>query len=69
MTGTLPAYRHGGLARLVKLASIRWLARHGVTAPFTDNDTENRDMLALNEHLGYRPLVVIQLWIRDGPGS
>jgi GNAT superfamily N-acetyltransferase len=65
MTGTLPAYRHRGLARLVKLASIRWLAEHGVTALFTDNDTENRDMLALNEHLGFRPLTVFALWARE----
>jgi GNAT superfamily N-acetyltransferase len=67
MTGTLPAFRHQGLARLVKLASIRWLAEHGVTRLFTDNDTENRDMLALNEHLGFRPLTVFALWSRPGP--
>ncbi len=65
MTGTLPAYRHQGLARLVKLASIHWLAAHGVTALFTDNDTENRDMLALNEHLGFQPLTVFALWDRE----
>lgn len=69
MTGTLRAYRHRGLARLVKLASIQWLAGHGVTALFTDNDTENHDMLALNEHLGYRPLLVIQEWTRSDPGA
>lgn len=64
MTGTLPAYRHRGLARLVKLASIRWLSEHGVTTLFTDNDTENGDMLTLNEHLGFRPLIQYQLWAR-----
>jgi GNAT superfamily N-acetyltransferase len=70
MTGTLPAYRHQGLARLVKLASIGWLAEHAVTTLFTDNDTANTDMLALNEHLGYRPLTVWSLWVRDGsPGA
>ncbi len=70
MTGTLPAYRHQGLARLVKLASIAWLAEHGTTALFTDNDTENRDMLALNEHLGFRPLTVFALWAREAsPGA
>jgi GNAT superfamily N-acetyltransferase len=67
MTGTLAACRHQGLARLVKLASIRWLAEHGVTALFTDNDTENRDMLALNEHLGFRPLAVFAMWAREAP--
>lgn len=65
MTGTLPAYRHQGLARLVKLASIRWLADHGVTTLFTDNDTANTDMLALNEHLGFRPLTVWEFWVRE----
>jgi GNAT superfamily N-acetyltransferase len=67
MTGTLRAYRHQGLARLVKLASMAWLAQHGVTALFTDNDTENRDMLALNEHLGFQPLTVFALWAREAP--
>jgi GNAT superfamily N-acetyltransferase len=76
MTGTLPAYRHQGLARLVKLASLRWLAEHGVTTLFTDNDTANVDMLALNDHLGFRPLTVWEFWVRDersasaaGPGA
>lgn len=66
MTGTLPEYRHRGLARLVKLASIAWLAAHGVTALYTDNDTENHDMLGLNERLGFRPLTVFELWAREG---
>jgi GNAT superfamily N-acetyltransferase len=65
MTGTLPEYRHRGLAHLVKLASIAWLADHGVTALFADNDTQNRDMLLLNEHLGFRPLTVFELWARN----
>jgi GNAT superfamily N-acetyltransferase len=72
MTGTLPAYRHRGLARLVKLSSIGWLAEHGVTVLLTDNDAENRDMLALNEQLGYRPLTVFEIWTRDetsGPAA
>lgn len=67
LTGTLPAYRHRGLAHLVKLATLRWLAVHGVTTLFTDNDTENRDMLALNADLGYRPLAVFELWKREAP--
>ena len=64
MTGTRRQYRHRGLARLVKLASIAWLAENGVTALYTDNDAENRDMLALNEHLGFQPLTVFDLWAR-----
>jgi GNAT superfamily N-acetyltransferase len=69
LTGTLPTYRHRGLARLAKLASLAWLADHGVTVVYTDNDSTNGDMLALNEHLGFRPLVVIELWARDGFGA
>ena len=67
MTGTLPAYRHQSLARMVKLASLAWLAEHGVTRLFTDNDIANRDMLALNEHLGFRPLTVFTMWAREAP--
>ena len=54
-TGTLRAYRRRGLARLAKLAAIRWAAQNGITALSTGNDATNADMLALNEHLGYRP--------------
>ncbi len=65
LTGTLPAYRHRGLARVVKLASLSWLAEHGVAVVYTDNDSTNADILALNEHLGFRPLPGIQLWARN----
>lgn len=65
LTGTLPAYRHRGLARLVKLASLDWLAEHGVGIVYTDNDSTNADILALNEHLGFRPLDGIELWARN----
>jgi len=54
MTGTLRDYRRRGLARLVKMATIRWAAENGITAIYTGNDSTNADMLALNEHLGYR---------------
>lgn len=54
MTGTLREYRRRGLARLAKLATIRWAAESGITKLLTSNDSANSDMLALNEHLGYR---------------
>jgi GNAT superfamily N-acetyltransferase len=57
MTGTAPAFRRRGLARLVKLASIRWAAEAGIRSFSTSNDSENAAMLALNRELGYRPLV------------
>jgi GNAT superfamily N-acetyltransferase len=67
LTGTLATERHRGLAHLLKLASARWLAEHGVTALYTDNDSTNADMIALNEHLGFEPLLVFDLWLRRNP--
>jgi GNAT superfamily N-acetyltransferase len=58
MTGTAPEFRRRGLARLAKEATIRWAAEAGIRTILTSNDTTNADMLALNEHLGYRPTVV-----------
>jgi GNAT superfamily N-acetyltransferase len=57
MTGTAPEFRRRGLARLAKEATIRWAAEAGVRTIVTSNDTTNADMLALNEHLGYRPTI------------
>jgi len=57
MTGTAQAFRRRGLARLVKLASIRCAADAGIRAISTGNDDENAGMLALNRELGYRPLL------------
>jgi GNAT superfamily N-acetyltransferase len=58
MTGTAPQYRRRGLARLAKEATIAWAADAGIRTILTSNDTANADMLALNEHLGYRPTVL-----------
>ena len=60
MTGTARDYRQRGLARLAKLATIRWAAENGVTALLTENDAANRAMLALNERLGYKPTRTLQ---------
>lgn len=53
-TGTARAFRHRGLARLVKLSALRWAAENGIRSIGTANDSTNRDILALNRHLGYR---------------
>lgn len=58
MTGTHPEFRRRGLARLAKEATIAWAAEAGIRTISTSNDTTNADMLALNEHLGYRPTVL-----------
>jgi GNAT superfamily N-acetyltransferase len=54
MTGTHPDFRRRGLARLAKEQCIRWAAEAGLHTLHTSNETTNADMLALNEHLGYR---------------
>ena len=54
MTGTLPEFRGRGLARLAKLAGIRWARDAGLRELATDNDGENAAMLGLNRSLGYR---------------
>ena len=55
-TATLPALRGRGLARLAKLATIRWAAATGIREIKTENDADNAPMLALNRRLGYRRL-------------
>ena len=64
MTGTLREHRHRGLARLAKLATMRWAVGHGIRRIATGNDSTNRDMLALNQHLGYLPLPDFEVFAR-----
>lgn len=54
MTGTIPAYRGRGLAKLVKAVALRRCAAAGITSAYTSNDDENGPMLAVNNWLGYR---------------
>ena len=54
MTGTVPAYRGRGLAKLVKSVALRRAAAAGITSAYTSNDDENGPMLAINNWLGYR---------------
>lgn len=54
MTGTIPAYRGRGLAKLVKSVALRRAAAAGITSAYTSNDDENGAMLAINNWLGYR---------------
>lgn len=65
MTGTLPAFRRRGLARLAKLATIRWAARNGVATIVTGNDEENAAMLALNGSLGYLLVAERTFYVRE----
>jgi RimJ/RimL family protein N-acetyltransferase len=63
-TGTALAHRRRGLATLAKLATIRWAVEHGVESILADNSELNVAMLAINQRLGYRPLVARRRWVR-----
>jgi RimJ/RimL family protein N-acetyltransferase len=52
-TCTDPPYRGRGIARAVKLQSLGQAVELGVSAVYTDNDSENAPMLHINERLGY----------------
>ncbi len=64
LTGTARAYRRRGLARLAKLAVLRWCAEQGIERLATGNDGENTGMLAINDELGFRPDVVETEWAK-----
>jgi mycothiol synthase len=59
-TATVAAYRRHGLARAVKLESLRRLrADHPeITVVSTSNAEENAAMRGLNEQIGFRPTLV-----------
>jgi GNAT superfamily N-acetyltransferase len=65
MTGTLRCFRRRGLARLVKLAAIRWAKEQGFGAMLTGNAELNTAMLNLNETLGYRLLARETHFVRE----
>ena len=52
-TGVLAAHRNQGIARALKLATLRQAIALGIEAVETDNDSENAPILHLNEELGY----------------
>ena len=65
-TGTLPEYRGRGLARLVKLAVVRRLNELGVSRLLAYNHDENAAMLAVNDRLGFRPVVTQYFYVLEG---
>jgi len=52
-TGSHPGYRGRGIARAVKLQSLAQAVELGIEEVRTDNDSENKPMLHINETLGY----------------
>jgi GNAT superfamily N-acetyltransferase len=65
ITGTLRAYRGRGLARLVKLTQLEWLAANGFESVVTSNDSTNAAMLAVNTRLGYVPFREERSYVRE----
>ena len=65
MTATARDFRRRGLARLVKLATIRWAAENGFGTIMTGTDEANAGMNALNESLGYRPIATETQYLRE----
>ncbi|ALO07333.1 Acetyltransferase [Streptomyces venezuelae] len=53
MTGTAPAFRGRGLAKLVKNTSLHRARAAGCVEAFTGNDAGNEPMLAINKQFGY----------------
>ena len=53
-TGVRRAYRRRGIARALKVETLRWARDQGVTEVVTGNEAAN-PMLALNLQLGFRP--------------
>jgi GNAT superfamily N-acetyltransferase len=53
LTGTIPAARGRGLAKLVKAESLTRAREAGLTTAHTGNDAANEPMLAVNAWLGY----------------
>ncbi|MFF7182292.1 GNAT family N-acetyltransferase [Streptomyces sp. NPDC008121] len=53
MTGTDPAFRGRGLAKLAKTHSLHRARAAGCTEAFTGNDAGNAPMLAINTWFGY----------------
>ncbi|WP_433388011.1 GNAT family N-acetyltransferase [Micromonospora sp. KLBMP9576] len=64
-TGTVPAHRRRGLARLAKTAALHRAAADGVRVAYTSNDEANAPMLAINVKLGYRPVGSSWSCLRD----
>lgn len=52
-TGVLRDYRGHGLAQVLKLQTIKYAKAFGADYIYTNNDSENAPMLAINKKLGY----------------
>jgi GNAT superfamily N-acetyltransferase len=69
MTATLRSHRRRGLALLAKTAVVRWAQQTGLERLVTENDETNVGMLAINDRLGYRPLYVEEVFVKELEGK
>lgn len=56
VTGVHPDYRGRQIATALKLQIVRFAQQRGATHIFTENDTRNAAMLAINRKLGFQQL-------------
>lgn len=54
LTGVKRSYRRKGIALALKLRGIAYAQAHNHPVIVTDNESNNRPMLSINERLGYR---------------
>jgi mycothiol synthase len=55
-TGVLREYRGRGIAQALKARTIAWCAEADIPYLYTENDIDNRAMLAVNQKVGYESL-------------
>jgi GNAT superfamily N-acetyltransferase len=65
LTGTARSHRRRGLARIAKLAVLRWCAERDIARVSTGNDSTNVGMLTLNDQLGFRPFAIETEWVKE----
>ena len=56
LTAVAREYRGKGLATALKLKALRFAKQYGAQKVFTDNDSRNVEMIAINEKLGFEQL-------------
>ena len=67
LTGVMRAFRGRGVARALKLRTVRWAQENEIQFIDTANDAENARMLAINVRMGYKPLPAREEWLKECP--
>lgn len=53
LTGVKASFRGQGIAKALKITALRFAKAQGFSKIFTDNDTSNVEMIAINDRLGF----------------